>query len=236
MMAIFPFEAQEDLKDEFFRGTSNGYFVDVGANDPQDGSQTWRFEQLGWDGVLVEPQHDLAARLQRERRGKVYAVACSSPQNSGKSMTLNVAGIHSSLDPAFYVAGMRRAGTSEVILRTLDEILIDAKAPAPLDFVSIDVEGHEIEMLEGFDLARWRPRLILIEDIALNLRIHRHLTRRGYKWIRRVGINGWYVPNDSPMTVSLAGRLQFFRKHYLGVPFRNLREWKRRLRDRLSKG
>ena len=85
-------------------------------------------------------------------------------------------------------------------------------------------------MLDGFDLERWRPRLILIEDLAFNLHIHRHLTRRGYKWVRRTGINGWYVPADAPIDVGWFGRLQFFRKHYLGTPFRLLREWKRRQR------
>jgi FkbM family methyltransferase len=232
MKAIFPYEFEDRFKLEFFGGSRSGYFVDIGANNPKDGSQTWPFEELGWDGVLVEPQQDLAERLRRERRAKVYAVACSSPKNSGKSATLNLAGIHTSLDPDFFVPDMQRVGTSNVPLRTLDEILIDAEAPAPLDFLSIDVEGHEIEVLEGFDLDRWRPRLILIEDLALNLGIHRHLTRRGYKWVRRTGINGWYVPADSPMTVTPVGHLQFFRKHYLGVPFRNLREWKRRLFDK----
>ena len=158
MKAIFPPELEHELKLEFFNRSLSGYFVDIGANDPRDGSQTWPFEQLGWAGVLVEPQHDLAERLRQERRAKVYAVACSSPKNSGKSATLNLAGIHTSLDPDFFVAGMRPVGTSNVLLRTLDEILIDAKAPAPLDFVSIDVEGHELEVLEGFDLDRWRPR------------------------------------------------------------------------------
>ncbi len=229
MKAIFPHEFEDRFKLEFFEGAPGGYFVDVGANTPKDGSQTWPFEQLGWDGVLVEPQQDLAERLRRERRAKVYAIACSSPANSGKSATLNLAGIHTSLNPDFFVAAMQRAGTSVVPLCTLDEILIDAKAPVPLDFVSIDVESHEIEVLEGFDLDHWRPKLILIEDLAFNLDIHRWLTRRRYKWVRRTGINGWYVPADSPMTVSAVGYLQFLRKHYLGVPFRNLREWKRRL-------
>jgi len=203
--AIFPCEFENKLKLDFFSGSGSGYFVDVGANEPQNGSQTWPLEQLGWTGVLIEPQQDLADRLRRERRAKVYAVACSSPGNSGKSARLNLAGIHTSLDPGFFVFGMRRNGTSSAPLRTLDEILIDAKAPVPLDFVSIDVEGHEIETLEGFTLHRWRPRLILIEDIVLNLRIHRYLMRRGYKWVRRTGINGWYVPLDSPMTISFQG-------------------------------
>ena len=229
MRAIFPGDMEERLKEDFFGATSAGFFVDVGANAPRDGSQTWSFEQRGWTGVLVEPQPDLAARLRRERRAKVYAVACSSPQNAGKTLTLYLAGIQSSLKADFYAAGMQRAGSAEVPVMTLDQVLEDAGAPARLDFVSIDVEGHDIEVLDGFDLARWRPRLLLIEDVVQDLRLHRTLTRRGYRWFRRTGINSWYVPTDAPERVSLVGRVQFARKYYLGLPFRVLREKKRRL-------
>lgn len=117
---------------------------------------------------------------------------------------------------------------------TLDGVLQDAGASAPIDFLSIDTEGHEIEVLSGFDLARWRPRLILIEDLVLDRDLHRLLTGRGYKWVRRTGLNSWYVPADSAMAVSLEGYLQFIRKYYLGVPFRRLREALRRLRRRLG--
>ena len=229
MRAIFPADAEEALKAEFFRATPAGFFVDVGANAPQDGSQSFAMERQGWSGVLVEPQPDLAATLRRERRGKVYAVACSSPADAGKTLTLHLAGIQSSLRPDFYVAGMQRAGTVAVPVMTLDQVLTDAGAPTPLDFASIDVEAHEIEVLEGFDLARWRPRLLLIEDVVQNQRLHRYLTGRGYRWFRRTGINSWYVPADAAERVSLVGRLQFVRKYYLGLPFRVLREKKRRL-------
>ena len=229
MRAIFPADAEEALKAEFFHATPAGFFVDVGANAPRDGSQSLAMEQRGWSGVLVEPQPDLAAALRNERRGKVYAVACSTPANAGKTLTLYLAGIQSSLKSDFYVAGMQRAGTVEVPVMTLDQILTDAGAPRPLDFVSIDVEGHDIEVLEGFDLDRWRPRLLLIEDVVQNLRLHRYLIGRRYRWFRRTGINSWYVPADAPARVSLAGWLQFIRKYYLGLPIRALREKKRRL-------
>jgi FkbM family methyltransferase len=234
MTAIFGYEVENQLKEEFFGRSKRGFFVDVGANDPVVGSQTWHLEQLGWDGVLVEPQRDLAEKLRQRRRAKVYPVACSSPANSGKTMTLHLAGIQSSLKPDFFVPDMRPDGVSEVPISTLDEILTESNAPAPLDLVSIDVETHEIEVLNGFDLARWRPKLILIEDIVLNLRLHRYLASKGYKWIRRTGLNGWYVPIDRTFRISPFGRLQFFRKYYLGVPFRVARETLRPLRHRLN--
>jgi FkbM family methyltransferase len=231
--AIFPPDDETRLVREFF-GDAPGYFVDVGANDPQIGSQTWHLEQIGWTGVLVEPQPDLAARLSQQRKARVYAIACSSPGNSGKSMTLHLAGIQSSLDPHFFVFKMQREGAIDVPLKTLDEILIDAKAPAPLDFVSIDVESHEIEVLDGFDVACWRPRLLLIEDLVFNLRLHKYLQSRGYAWFRRTGINSWYVPADVAPAIGLFGRWQFVRKYYLGTPFRNLREMTRRMRSRFN--
>ena len=228
MRSIFPAGDEARLKAAFF-GETRGYFVDVGANEPQDGSQTWAFEQQGWTGVLIEPQPDLAERLRGARQAKVYGVACSTPQNAGKTLPLYLAGIQSSLEPDFYVAGVQRSGMCEVPIMTLDQVLRDAGAPRPLDFVSIDVEGHDVEVLRGFDLAHWRPRLLLIEDVVQSLRLHRHIVARGYRWVRRTGINSWYVPADAPFQVGAFGRLQFLRKYYLGLPFRALRDWKRRV-------
>ena len=217
--AIFPDTAETELKETFF-GEQPGYFVDVGANDPKNISQTWHLERRGWTGVLIEPQPPLAHKLKEQRRAKVFACVCSSPANAGKILRL-------------HVAGMRREDVTEVPARTLDDILEEAGAPTPIDFLSIDVENHEIEVLSGLTLQRWRPRLILIEDMAHNLRIHRALTARGYKWVRRTGLNSWYAPADSPMTVGPFGQWQFVRKHYIGVPFRHLREAKRKQREKL---
>ena len=62
-----------------FFGNIKGYFVEVGANDPRERSQTWLLEQSGWTGVLIEPQPDLATELRAKRKAKVFSVACSSP-------------------------------------------------------------------------------------------------------------------------------------------------------------
>ena len=72
-----------------FFGNIKGYYVEVGANDPRERSQTWHLEQQGWTGVLIEPQPDLAATLRAERKGKVFAVACSSPAKAGQELSLH---------------------------------------------------------------------------------------------------------------------------------------------------
>lgn len=227
MRAVFPQDSETELKRAFFEGVHKGYFVDVGAYHPSHGSQTFDFEQRGWTGVLVEPQPSLAENLRQHRSAKVFAEACSSRRNSGRSMTLHLAGGHSSLHGKLNLAEFKPHGAIEVPTRTLNEILIDAGA-SRIDFVSIDVEGHELDVLDGFDLARWKPRLILIEDLLLHLRLHRYLSRRGYRLLRRTGINNWYVPADMLPHLGLAARWQLFNKFYLGTPFRRLRmSWRR---------
>ena len=234
MRTVFPWQAENELKAEFFGSIPNGFFVEVGANEPQRGSQSWQFEQVGWTGVLVEPQPDLAERLRRTRRAQVVAAACSSPANAGTAMTLHLSGPHSSFRRELAVTGVVARDAIDVPVRTLDDILERAGAPVPIDFVSIDVEGHEVEVLVGFDLARWRPRLLLVEDHVSSLATHRFLTRAGYRLIRRTGLNGWYVPQQDAPRIGL-GWWQIVRKYYLALPIRMLRDRKRRLRDRLRR-
>ena len=172
---------EQALVREFFGGGRRGFFVEVGANRPQFASQTWHLEELGWTGVLIEPQPDLADALRQARAATVFAVACSSPANAGRRMRLYVAGALSSLDRDRMAPGAEPEQVIDVPVRTLDDILIEAGAPQGFDLLSVDVEGHELEVLGGFDFARWQPRLILLEDHVGNLDRHRFLTAAGYR-------------------------------------------------------
>jgi hypothetical protein len=83
----------------------------------------------------------------------------------------------------------------EVVTRRLDDILDEARPSASIDFVSIDVEGHELELLKGFSLDRWRPVVLIVED---NLPLWEstvpdYLKARGYVRFRRTGVNDWYA-------------------------------------------
>jgi FkbM family methyltransferase len=225
---------EERLVREFFADKRNGFFVEVGANHPIQGSQTWHLEQAGWTGVLVEPQPDLAAFLVTARNAKVFAVACTSPGSAGASLPLHVDGTHSALDRGRMAPGARPATVVVVPTRTLDDILEEAEAPVPIDLLSIDVEGHETEVLQGFDLAGWHPRLILVEDHVGSLRTHRFLSGRGYRLVRRLGNNGWYVPVETGMTAAASERWAIIRKYYLALPFRMARNASRRVRRLLA--
>jgi FkbM family methyltransferase len=228
-LARVPPDQEMRLVAAFF-GDRKGYFVEVGANEPQLRSQTWHLEQAGWTGILVEPQPELADKLRATRRSTVFATACSAPEHAGRTLPLHVAGPLSSLDRAQMAPGAAPEAVIDVPVRTLDSILEEAGAPENFDFLSIDVEGHEIAVLRGFNVARWCPRLILLEDHVSDLSKHRYLTAAGYRIIRRYENNGWYVPVASSAIPSFRDRWEILRKYHLALPFRRLRNWLRRVR------
>ena len=204
---------------EFFDFSPEGFFVDIGANDPKALSQTWFLEKMGWRGILIEPLSEKHEALVRERpHSQVYQVAVSAPDKTGEA-DFFVSDMMSSLEKNINDADVTYQTTTRVKVVTLDSILEEIQPPR-IDFVSIDTEGTELDVLRGFDLNKWKPSLILVEDVLLFLNVHRQLTRNGYKLYRRTGLNSWYIPNSSDKTTSFTDRIKLFRKYYLGTPWR----------------
>lgn len=115
----------------------------------------------------------------------------------------------------------------DVEIRALDSI-IEAARLTHVDFISIDVEGFEVDVLHGFAIPRWWPKLILIEDHVTGLRKHRYLAAQEYKLARRTGVNAWYVRRRTRFPLGPWGRWQLFRKYVLGLGPRKLRSLLRR--------
>ncbi|CAI2719004.1 FkbM family methyltransferase [Nitrospina watsonii] len=218
-----PPQGEQELIRGFFHNRDVGYYVDVGANEPVIGSQTRHLEQLGWEGLLLEPLPHYCELLRQQRKGTVVQHACSSPENHNKTLTLIVAGGHSTLNRDPIAIGTHSQETIEVICKTLDSILEDNEAPIGFDFISIDIEGHEMEMFKGFTLSKWKPRLVLLEDHVTSHDKHDHMVANGYQVILRTGLNSWYVPVSESYHLSLISKLEFFRKYWLGLWIRKIR-------------
>lgn len=213
---------EQSLVREFF-GNRKGFYVDVGANDPVIDSQSRHLEEIGWTGLLLEPLPALCEKLRKERAGKVVQCACSSPANHGKKLNLISAGVHSTLNPSPIALGANSSEVIEVECRTLDSILEEQGVKPGFDFISIDIEGHEMEMFEGFTLGKWKPGLVLLEDHVVNHEKHNHMVSNGYGLILRTGLNSWYVADAARYRFSIAARFEQFRKYWLGLPFRKMR-------------
>lgn len=223
---------EDKLLWEYFRAKPEGFFVEVGANHPTICSQTWLFEQHGWKGILVEPIARNCEMLRQQRPGsQVFQCALGAPEQRGRAK-LNVAAFNDGWSGLQVNDGVVVDRVEEVEVRTLDEVLAEAGNPQ-LDFVSIDVEGLELQVLRGFDLMRHHPAVLLIEDHLQQLVVHWHLLGHGYRVVKRTGENNWYIPKQQAFHMTTwTERLELFRKMYLGLPFRKIRLSRRRHKDR----
>lgn len=163
---------------DFFDRQSTGYFIEVGAFDGYEFSVTYAVECLGWTGLLVEgiPQRAEACAARR-RHAKVVHSALGRRGCAATTEFTVVADQHGGMlsfntttdeTRKRFVASQTPATTVKVPQVPLDTLLEQdanlAKYGNEIDLASIDVEGGELDVLDGFDLKRWRPKLLLLED------------------------------------------------------------------------
>ncbi len=119
-MAEHPEAIEKQLVLQFFGHRREGFFIEVGANDPHGGSQTWLLEQKGWRGILVEPQSAFYQRLLKERpHSRIYRAACGSPEKRGTAtLHLPVHDGFSTLQPQVDSHGIEFSGTETVFTLT----------------------------------------------------------------------------------------------------------------------
>ncbi len=225
--------AEQRLIQLFFNDASEGVYVEVGANEPKSTSMTWHLEEKGWTGLLIEPIPELCEALRRERPNSiVHEIACSAPgcpEYTSFLVTPDLA--QSRLKSNAVPSDLAVDRVVRVRIKTLDAVLEAANLPR-LDFLSIDVEGLQLEVLQGITLSRHRPRLLLVEDHLVNLETHRYLVRQGYKLCKRTGLNNWYLPKGTAFRLTSFGERFALTRKLLRTPLRGLKfAMKRRRMD-----
>lgn len=146
----------------------DGFYVDVGAYDPTDESVTRLFYDRGWRGVNIDPSAEAIARFEAERPDEInIPVAAGDRDGEAEFYVSDVpgwsttdVGVGEGLDGEGRVA--RRV---TVPIRRLSSIL-DSLPPRTIDFLKIDAEGSESDVIAGLDLTRHRPRVIVLEGVA----------------------------------------------------------------------
>jgi FkbM family methyltransferase len=163
---------------EFFAGKKDGFYVDIGAFDGMHLSNTLTFELMGWQGVCVEPNPEM---FELCRRNRTHAVclneACLGSTESGKvSFFVDEMGLLSSvfkneeklhdIKERYRKRGLVFSHPKEIEVNTctLNEILVRyAPNKHTVDFVSIDTEGSELDIVRGIDFQNYDIRVLVIE-------------------------------------------------------------------------
>jgi FkbM family methyltransferase len=179
-----------------------GFFVEFGAASGKELSNTWLLEkQFDWSGIVAEPAKCWHARL-AANRGCVIEHRCvwKSTGDSLEFAEASEAEI-STLTPfkgGDQHADSRRSSRHyQVETISLHDLMIDHKAPDKPDYLSIDTEGSELEILKAFDFKRHPFKVITCEHNVTPARekIHSLLTAAGYvrKYEKISDFDDWYV-------------------------------------------
>ena len=191
----FPSQIGQDrwVGEVVFPGVKDGYFVDVGSADGIEHSNTWALEQRGWTGVCIDP----FPTNMETRTCKMFKDAVDS--TGGKQVSFAAAGelggISAHLNTYKDVAGQAKAVQLTTV--TLKDILQRASAPSFIHFVSLDIEGAELEALRGFPFDQYKIGALAIEHNCEEPKrsgIEALLKEHGYVRTRTWQQDDFYVP------------------------------------------
>jgi FkbM family methyltransferase len=199
-----------------------GVFVEVGALDGIRYSNTYSFEQAGWTGICVEAHPDYIEIVRKNRPHSTVVFAAAGNEDKTVTFHTNKRGSLSSLDSSlkdyFETYGEYFTGFEpvEVAMKRLDTILADANIQSPIDILSVDVEGAELLVLQGLDIERYQPRVIVLEAINAEklAECDQHLASFGYQNARRVSSNSFYARDARDIAIlreaSIKGELLIY--------------------------
>ena len=194
----------------FFKGAPEGFFLDIGAFDGIHLSNSYVFEQAGWKGICVEPHPQYYPLCKASRPGSicVNAACVGNPEISEIKFYIEKLGLLSGMSERTEDVRKRYEsrwldfeGFNEITVRaTTINKLLEEHLPSgtSVDFISIDVEGAELEVLRGIEIKRFTPRVICLEanDEDMKRELDDCLKLAEYQWCRTLGPNRFYVRDD----------------------------------------
>jgi FkbM family methyltransferase len=183
------------------KDVKNGFYIDVGANDPEIDSVTKAFYLEGWHGINIEPVEAHFKDLQAQRSRDIN-LQCVVGEKNGtiklyEPTTRGLATVDSQAIQELIESGCD-GNYIEVPLRTLTEICKEFDVH-DIHFLKIDVEGYEYQVLKGMDFKIFRPWVVVIEAVKPNSTIEVHhkcefiLLNAGYKFVYADGLNRFYI-------------------------------------------
>lgn len=182
----------------------HGFYIDVGAQDPEEYSVTKAFYDRGWRGINIEPVRHWFEKLASQRVHDIN-LATALAERPGQLHFYNIRDTGLSTTNPDYAARHAEAGFTveeeDVPCTTLDQICKDHHV-GTVHFLKVDCEGAEKSVLQGFSLDSVRPWVILVEateplsDKPNYMQWESLLLGRGYHFVYDDGLNRFYVADE----------------------------------------
>ena len=178
-----------------FPGVRDGYYVDIGCGDGVIDSNSKALEDLGWKGIGVDP----FPVNWEGRKGSLFREVVFSKK--GETVQFRKAGFIGGIDHLIDAHRQRSAQSPvvEFTTTTIADILERAAAPLFIHYVSLDVEGAELDVLRAFPFAKHRVGAWTIEhngEEPKRSQVRELLARHGYQLERQQLVDDWYVAEE----------------------------------------
>lgn len=189
MQPSFSQEGEDRILERFLESKKDGFYIDVGANDPRRFSNSYLFYLKGWKGICIDPNPKMAERFKKTRSRDIF-------------VNLGVASVPAELEYFMYdedalntfdakLTEHRLATTKykvidrkKIPVKPLKEILGKLHFSGDVDFMNIDVEGLDLEVLKSNDWSTCRPKLLLVENLKeVDNEIEKFLKEKNYHLI-----------------------------------------------------
>ena len=153
---------------EIFKRKNTGIYIDVGCNHPFIGNNTYKLYKKGWKGINIDLDYSFINSFNFYRPNDENIQIGVSDKNGEQEMYFHHE--RSAINTLESSRGSKARSKKIINTLTLNEIIQKSKFKNyEIDYVSIDVEGYELNVLKGFNLKKYRPKAVSIELIDPNM-------------------------------------------------------------------
>ena len=188
-----------------FGQLKSGFYIDIGADDPVSDSVTKCFYENGWSGINIDPSENSFTKLESDRKRDInIQVAVDSIKGAIDFWNVPRTGLSTAIKK--FADQHKSAGFEvnhvSVETRTLKDIC-EEFVRGPINFMKIDVEGFEKQVLLGADFEKFRPMVILVESTEPNSQVENYLEweyileENEYHFCYADGLNRFYLSKES---------------------------------------
>ncbi len=185
-------EGEDLVLNRFFNNTKNGFYVDVGAHHPQRFSNTYFFYKKGWRGINIDAMPDSMNLFNQTRKRDInLEIAISDKVETLTYYAFEepaINGFDKELSEERIMSGQKLLFKKEIKTHTLAEVLDKYLPPnTAIDFLSIDVEGIDMQVLKSNNWTKYKPKIVLVEAVGKDIEevlsedLHAAMISYGYK-------------------------------------------------------
>ena len=190
------------LKNHFFKNKKKGFFVEIGAFDGIEGSNCLYFENnYAWNGIALEPSKTQFSKLKKNRKCSVLNLAISSSEkevefydvHEGLAQMSGINDINYSSKDIVEKDIKSKIKKYKLKTTTFDKIIPSDEV---IDYLSIDIEGGEMEVLKSIDFKKYTIKVISVENNNPdNIDFNYFFKEKNFSFFDRIGVDEIFFNN-----------------------------------------